>query len=348
MALILRSCHRVLLLVLVLCTLACLLGCSLRNADPARVAQQVPLRFQDTPRRPGVPAVLVFLRASSATLEAWKSLRDELEESYDVVTRPIPPEWSAADVQGELSTVKPVCVVLMGNQVVNLYRAYQRSSPGPYPPAVVLMASFFEEQRDLLQNATGIAYEVPGVTTFVQLRSFVYRPVQRVGVIYRPLFQHYLRKQGELGRSEQITLVEREVSDEPGVYEIRAALTELIKVERVDAIWVLNDNALLTPELIGKGWLKVLHKHPTNVVVGVSNFVDSRLHFGSFAMLPDHAGLGVQGANLIYKLANNGWHASSAPVELPLSVQSVIDLPWTRQHFQFREDALERIDRVIE
>lgn len=334
-------------LLLALGALLALHGCGPRNGDPAAVPE-VPLLFKDAPRRAGVPAVLVFLRASPATLEAWKSLRDELEESYDVVTRPIPAGWTASDVQRELGAAKPTCVVLMGNQALNLYHAYQRSVPGPYPPAVVLMASFFEEQRGLLQNATGIAYEVPGVTTFVQLRSFVYRPVQRVGVIYRPLFQNYLRKQRELGRSEQITLVERQVGDEPGVYEIRAALTELIKVERVDAIWVLNDNALLTPELIGKGWLKVLHKHPTNVVVGVSNFVDSRLHFGSFAVLPDHAGLGVQAANLIYKLADEGWQAGAAPVELPLSVQSVIDLPWTRQHFQFREDALERIDRVVQ
>jgi hypothetical protein len=347
MALALPCRNRAILPFLVALCALLLHACAPKAAEPAHFAE-APLQFKDVPRRPGLPAVLVFLRASPSTLEAWGSLRDELHESYDVVTRPISPSWTSADVQRELRATKPTCVVLMGNQALNLYRDYQGEIPGPYPPAVVLMASFLEQQLGLVGNATGIAYEVPGVTTFVKLRSFVYRPVQRVGVIYRPLFQTYLRKQRELGRSEQIAFVEREVSEEPGVYEIRAALTELIKTEKVDTIWVLNDNALLTPELIGKGWLKVLHKHPTNVVVGVSNFVDSRLHFGSFAMLPDHAGLGVQAANLIYKLADEGWQASSTPVELPLSVQSVIDLPWTRQHFQFRVDALDRIDRIVQ
>jgi hypothetical protein len=116
----------------------------------------------------------------------------------------------------------------------------------------------------------------------------------------------------------------------------------------VDAIWVLNDNALLEPELIAKGWLKMLHKTPVVVVVGVGSLVDTRLHFGSFAVLPDHAALGVQTANLIFRLAERGWSAEDEPVELPFSVQTVVDLPWTREHFQFREEAIERIDRIVQ
>lgn len=303
--------------------------------------------FRDAPRRPGVEAVLVLLPRSVHTQEVWESLNDELSESFDVVTRPVSDATTEDDLAREISAVGPRCIVLLGSGPMNLYQKYQRLHPGPFPPAVVVMASFFEELRPLFRNTTGIAYEIPGITTFVNLRSFIHRPVQRVGVIHRPLFAEYIRKQRDLAAVEHVDLVPLEVSDEPGPSEIRRALVKLTRREQVDAIWVLNDNVLLEPELIAKAWLKVLHKHPVAVVVGVASLVDTRLNFGSFAMLPDHSALGVQTANLVFKLSEENWDASGTPVELPLSVLSVVDLPWTRRHFQFREEALDRIDRVV-
>jgi hypothetical protein len=331
---------------IVLCVLLALTSCT--PQQKAEVKHASSITFKDSARRGGMSSVLVFLSASTHTREVWHSLRDELRSDFDVVTRPVSPETKPAELAREIAAVRPACIVLMGNQPLNLYSKYQSQHPGPFPPAVVVMASFLEEQRPLFKNVTGIAYEIPGITTFVNLRSFIYRPVRRVGVLHRSLFADYVKKQQTLAAVEQVQLVPLEVSSDPGPYEIRGALEKLIKRERVDAIWVLNDNKLLKPELIAKGWLKMLHKHPIAVVVGVGNLVDTRLHFGSFAMLPDHGALGVQTANLIFKLSDEGWKADSTPVELPVSVQSVVDLPWTRQHFQFREEALERIDRVVQ
>jgi hypothetical protein len=331
---------------LVLSTLVALTSCTAPSSSAASAAAAPALR--DAPRRAGMDAVLVFLPLSSHTREAWQSLRDELHESFDVITRMVTPETTEADLAREIGAAQPRCIVLMGNAPMNLYQKYQRTSAGPFPPAVVVMASFFEEQRPLFRNTTGIAYEIPSITTLVNLRSFIHRPVQRVGVIYRPLFSEYIKKQRDLAAVEQVEIVAVEVSDEPGPWELRGALDKLTRRENVDAIWVLNDNVLLEPELIAKAWLKVLHKHPVAVVVGVSSLVDPRLHFGSFAMLPDHSALGLQTANLVFKLSEENWNATASPVELPISVLSVVDLPWTRQHFQFREEALERIDRVVQ
>jgi hypothetical protein len=333
-------------LFVIACLLLALASCAGQSTSPAPMTPTP--RFDDAPRRAGKAAVLVVLPVSTHTREVWHTLRDELSTDFDVVTRTVHSETAAGELGREIARVRPRCIVLMGNLALNLYANHQKSQKGPFPPGVVVMASFFEEQRSRLENTTGITYEIPGITTFVNLRSFIYRPVQRVGVLYRPLFKSYIKKQRELAAVEQVELVPVEVSTDPGPYEIRGALDDLIKKDRVDAIWVLNDNALLEPELIAKGWLKILHKHPTAVVVGVGSLVDTRLHFGSFAMLPDHGALGVQTANLVFKLADEGWNAGATPVELPLSVQSVVDLPWTRQHFQFREEALERIDRVVE
>jgi len=326
--------------------LACL-GCSPPQTSLSTLPAASTLAG-DPPRRPGVDAVLVFLPASPATRQAWQSLRDELSDSFDVVTREVSEDSSQADLDREIQAVQPRCLLLLGNSASNLYLKYQQAHPGPYLPAVVLMTSFFEQQYPLFQNVTGVSYEVPGITTFVNLRTFVYRPIQRVGVLYRQLFRTYVEEQSRLARLEQVQLVPLELSRTPGPHEIRKGLDRLIHDEQVDAVWVLNDNVLLKPELIAKGWLKILHKNPIAVVVGVGSLVDARLHFGSFAMLPDHAALGVQASNLVFRLRDEGWNAKAVPPELPLSIQSVVDLGWTRAHLQFREDAIERIDRIVE
>lgn len=331
--------------------LGALLAASLCCAPPRpapSAAPAAPAVAADPPRRQGVDAVLVFLPASPATRQAWQSLRDELGDSFDVVTRQVSAESTSADLDREIRAVQPRCLILLGNAASNLYLEYQQTRPGPFLPAVVLMTSFFEQQYPLFRNVTGVSYEVPGITTFVNLRSFVYRPIQRVGVLHRALFRTYVEQQARLARLEQVQLVPLEMSRSPGPHEIRKGLDRLIHDEQVDAVWVLNDNVLLKPELIAKGWLKVLHKNPIAVVVGVGTLVDARLHFGSFAMLPDHGALGVQASNLVFRLRDEGWDARAIPPELPLSIQSVVDLGWTRQHLQFREDAVDRIDRIVE
>lgn len=304
--------------------------------------------FSDQPRRPAMPRILAVASLSSHTHDAWRTLREELRPSFDVVTSPLTPELRIPELAKQIEQLKPSCIVLLGNEPMTLYLQYQQQVSGPYPPAVVIMASFFEAQRPVFKNTTGIAYEVPAITTFVNLRRFLQYPVSRVGVIHRPGFAPYIERQRALARVEEVELVPLVVRDRPTPSELRRALRTLILRRKVDAIWTLNDNVLVTPDLIAQGWLPVLHDNPVAVVVGAGSLVDRRLHFGSFGMLPDHGALGEQAADMIYRLSENAWSASTMPVELPLSVETVVDLGWARRHLHFREEALDSIDRVVE
>lgn len=304
--------------------------------------------FEDDERDPSVPTVLVFTASSAHTYSVWQSLREEISPDFSIVTKAVDRALQPKEMARQISVLKPACVVLLGNVALNRYRRYQEQSPGPHPPALIAMASFLQEQSRLLSNITGIAYEVPGVTSFVNLRLLVDTRVHRAGVLYRGSFEHYVEDQRRLAKSEELELVAVEVRDRPSPEEIRRGLRTLLNYESVDAIWVLNDNILLTPELIAASWLPVLHAHPTPVVVGVRSLVDARLHFGSFGLLPDHAALGVQAANLVYRLEEEGWRTTGLPIEQPLSVRRVIDLPWSRKHLSIRDGALDFVDQVVE
>ena len=173
-------------------------------------------------------------------------------------------------------------------------------------------------------------------------------PVERVGVIRRQPLHGFVVRQAALARREQIAVVEQAVSLEPNAAELKYALREL-KL-RCDAIWVLNDDHLLSQRLIAEGWLPGLNERPYKpAIVGVATLVSPAHSFGTFAVLPDHTALGVQTANRIFDLADASWVLGAGDdVDLPLSTTTTVDLVQARERFALRQDALERVDHILE
>jgi putative ABC transport system substrate-binding protein len=210
------------------------------------------------------------------------------------------------------------------------------------------MSSFLEELRADLPNASGVAYEVPGVTAFVNLRSVIERPVARVGVLHRPSFKRFVERQKALAAKEQITLVPIEVPSDPSSADVRNALKSF-EGAHVDALWVLNDNGLLKDgQFLEAAWRPELAALGVPVVVGVPTLVSADARFGTFAVLPDLEAMGVQAANVLFEISESGWRAGEHPVELPVSTVTVVNMRQVKEHFGLREGAARRIDKVIE
>jgi len=273
-----------------------------------------------------------------------------VKKNFNVSTFTVSPGTTANDLGQAVARTSPACLVLMNNATVVLYREYQSTHRDEkLPPAVVVMTSFLEELRGGLKNTTGIAYEVPGVTAFVDLRSVIKAPVRRVGVVYRPRFRSFVERQKQLATREQIDLVGAEVGKEVDAQGLRAALHTLLAGEKVDVLWMLNDNELIkNAQFLDDTWRSEIAQARVPLVVGVPNLVDPRTPLGSFAVVPDHEALGLQTANLIFDLAENGWRADEHDVELPLSVKTVADLKQLRDAFGLKQDALRHIDQALE
>lgn len=302
-------------------------------------------KFVDRPVKPGRAPILVLTPYAQSAHDMWSSMRDEVSDDMDVVTMEMREGITAEDVKMRLEHVRPKCVVLLGNQAVRTYRAVQKEV-AETPPAIVAMSSFAKQLAGDLRNATGVAYEVPAVTSFVTLRQLSSRPIEKVGVLYRPAFKSFVGAQAELAEMEQVHLVGRSIEGEIGARRIRLALHELLRSEKVDAIWVLNDNALLDPKVIREGWLPEARKSQVPIIVGVSSLVNPRLSFGSIAVVPDHSALGVQVANLLFEISDEEWVVGDRDIELPLSVETVVDM--NQSHIMKLVDgAPDMIDRQV-
>jgi hypothetical protein len=315
------------------------------SGPQAEVVKSEAPKFVDRPAKAGRVPILVLTPYAQSAHDMWSSMRDEVSDDMDVVTMEMREGVSVEDVKMRLEHVQPKCVVLLGNQAVRTFRAVQKEVPET-PPVVVAMSSFAKQLAGDLRNATGVAYEVPAVTSFVTLRQLSSRSIDKVGVVYRPAFKSFVGAQAELAEMERVHLVGRSLEGEVGARRIRLALHELLRSEKVDAIWVLNDNALLDPKTIRDGWLPEARKSQVPIIVGVSSLVDPRLSFGSIAVVPDHAALGVQVANLLFELSDEDWVVNDREIELPLSVETVVDM--NQSHIiDLVDGAPEMIDRQV-
>jgi putative ABC transport system substrate-binding protein len=326
-----------------------LAGCATTGTEYGAPALGLP-PITDPPVRSGAPTLLIAMPNSPNFVEVRKSLVWEVQKSFNIHTLTVGPETTAADLASAIQTVAPVCAVLMNNATINLYRQYQAANPtAPMPPAVLLMASFVEEVQARLRRATGIAYEVPGVTAFVNLRSVISAPINRVGVIYRPAFRKFVEHQTALAAKEHVDLISVSVPNDVTAAGLREALHNLAQSSKVDAFWMLNDNGLVrNAEFVDEAWRTELNDAKLPLIVGVPNLVESNFPLGALAVVPDHEALGLQAANLLFDLSDDDWQVERHPVELPLSVKTVVDIRLVRTNFGLRPDALKHIDRALE
>jgi hypothetical protein len=322
--------------------LAILVGVAVTPGGAAPVA---------APARDLAETLLVLGPRMPAARQVVKGLVDELGDEYAIVEREITAETPLAVLAAAIAETRPRALVLLNNPTVRLYRAYQAALPkgSSPPPAVVLMTAFVEGAVAGLENTTGIAYEVPAVTSFVDLRSLLGRPLRKIGVLYRAGFEAFVAAQARLAAREGFELAGRRLDEGDRVKAVKRGLRRLLDYDRIDALWVPNDNALLDPQLIARGWLPVLRHGKVPLIVGVSSLVSRTLPFGTFAVLPDHRSLGAQAAGLINDLARHGWRTVGRNgFGPPIAVEKVFNLGLARALGPVRTDKLAEIDRVIE
>jgi hypothetical protein len=314
-------------------------GCASAPSTPTPAVS-----FHNPSVRPNVPAITVLAPADAQLVPVVQQLRHELEEDYDVLVTALDAERDTVETVAQIvAHDQPKAVVLLNNSTARIYRKWARSTASP-PVSLILMASFAEELQPTIPNSVGIAYEVPAVTSFVGLRALG-KAVNRVGVIYRKALAHYVGAQEGLAKVESISFVAEELPEQFEARDLKAALVRM-KRAGVDALWLPNDNGLLTRLLVAKVWLPYLERLQLPVIVGVPSLVRADYAFGVYGAIPDPEALAIQAADLIIDLSQNGWSSEGQSVRLPLSAKTYVSAPLSRR-FGVLGQRLQNVDVVV-
>jgi ABC-type uncharacterized transport system substrate-binding protein len=293
------------------------------------------------------PTVLVFMPRTQQALEVWTGLRDELARDFKLVAIEVEGRDSVDVFVQAMRRHRASAIVLMNNPTLAAYREYQSMVDiKRFPPAIVVMTSFLVRRPNAIAS-TGISYEVPLITAVTNMRKLMAKPIHRVGIVARSNLRGFVEQQLKIAAREQVVARFEQVSATPNAAEIKRAL-RIVKQD-ADAVWVLNDDRLLSPRLIAEGWLPGMNEQPwVPAIVGAASLVAPGTNFGTFAVLPDHTALGAQAANMVLDLADNDWKLDAdMDVQLPLSTVATIDLAQAEERFALRPDALQRVDRVL-
>ena len=293
--------------------------------------------------------VLIIHPDSESATQVLSGLADEVGEDLELVSVEFTNRMTVEELDLVLKKHKADALVLMNNPTVDLYRSYQQAQPEgtTFPPAVMMLTSFLEKASAGIQNATGINYEVAAVSSMVNLRNIVESKVERIGVVYRDTFDDFIQEQATMAAQEKIQFVTRRIRSGNVDRELKPLLRQLL-VDDIDALWVLNDNQLLSPKTVAKVWLPALKHNDFPVVVGVQALVSPDFRFGTFALLPDHEALGVQAAQLLFELEESDWQAQGIAVQEPVAVKKVLNVSQARRLTEINDEALRSIDVLID
>ncbi len=246
---------------------------------------------------------------------------------------------------------KPMVVVLLDNVAIRCYRDYVIGLPDSVSvqPSIILMGIMVEKAIAGIRNAEAISYEIPIVTSVVNLRSISTLPINRIGIVHRELMDELILQNKESCNREGISIVNRSLPDKKGTLsvELRKALDELFAKEKVDALWIPNDNKLLTPYLVTTVWIPKVKQYRKPVIVGLEALADPKLDFGTLAVLPDHESLGAQVASLIISARKNNWVVESGRVDPSISVYKILNHRQAVRLFNVQEKNMVGIDKVL-
>jgi hypothetical protein len=294
-------------------------------------------------------SVLVLHPKGASFDEAKKGLKETLGPSYVVTEFVVAKETAVDGVVKAWKGASPKIVIAMDNRGIALAKGAREELRDSLVPMVGLMGVRVDAALKDVPNAAGINYEIPAVTTLVNLRSILPKPLKKTGVVYRESMEDLFQRNVEFCKQEGIELLGIKVPDASDPKSsLDKALKDIVKRPDIDALWVLNDNFFLNAKLIVGSWQPGLSgwKHP--VVVGIETLVRPAFKFGTFAVLPDDYALGAQAAGMVQEIEEGGWKVDDARVDQPLSVIKTLNLPGTKSCCGIEADKLGEVDKVLE
>lgn len=281
------------------------------------------------------PVLLITAKGGIFDL-ARNGLVNELRDDFSLSTIEINDTTSLDDIDRIINSFTiPKVVICIGNKAVHLYKSYDSKNRIITKSIQVVTILALDIKRAVagIPNVNGIAYETPMVTALVGFRRVMGLPLAKVGVIYRAPFRDFLDEHSRYCAREKISIKSFEISNDPSGHkeEISTALRKLVKKEHIDALWIANDDVLLTPDLLGTVWLPILNRTKIPVIVGVEALVKPDLNFGTFAVIPDAVALGEQAADIVFDLKLDNWEHTGTIFHSAFSMYSVLNLKKAKQ-----------------
>jgi len=295
-------------------------------------------------------SLLIIRLEDIALKQAVDGIRSQIRQDFLVVEMIVNADTAENEISRKMKDISPKLVVLMDNASISLYKKFRKGLPDSSEavPSVSMMASFMDIMIRDIKNAAGIFYEVPVVTSIVNLRSVMPSvPLKKIGVVHREFMEQSVKTNREYCKKENIELVSQIIPGDDVKSYLEKALNRL-RDQNIDALWIPNDNKIVNASLLQSVWFPFAGQFGKPIIVGVEVLVQPKFKFGTFAVIPDPFELGVQAAEIIFDIRDNGWKAEGRGIEPPRSVFKIINMEQAQRLFRIDKEKLSNIDKILQ
>ena len=278
--------------------------------------------------------VLIYRVDQANFTETSRGLTDELKGRAKVVDEAIGAndELGYADFKAKVVASNPAVLVVMENRLVNLAKQLVQD-PDPKVKGVKVVATMGINLKVALKGVPrtcGVGYEVAPYSIVSGLNGVTSANVGRVLIVYRKsVFNEYVTDAARQLERAGIKVVavdaEGQGADADAVEGfLKKNLMDLAKDDKIDAVVVMGDNALLNKKTMPI-WLKASQKSGKPFVTGIDMLVDRKMDFCVYAASPNHYELGIQVAQMAGQILEDDADPATLGVEYPVRMQQKID-----------------------
>lgn len=251
---------------------------------------------------------ILILRPIKIEYKAIESgLKHYFGDNYNIL--PLVNCNTAACLTQNIKNETPVAIVAMGEDMIYSLKKNLPSSAQNIPIFSV-MKSYSPSQRYKIKNSYTLNYETPFIVYINKLKKDLKVSINRVGVIHSNRFSSF--KVDEFinsSKEKSIQVLSKMIittdKNRNIDNDIDAAFTTLCNENKVNAILLLDDNSLLTKDLIEKCWNPLSSAYNVPIIVPSKTYLSEPSNFGTIAINANLKVTGKQLGSSINNVLNN-------------------------------------------
>jgi ABC-type uncharacterized transport system substrate-binding protein len=232
----------------------------------------------------------------------------------------------------ELQTYDPSLLIALDNKAIELVKQLQREKKSyAHVPAIAAMGINLGKSLEEYPYICGISYEVAPLSILTKFKQATNREPRHVLTFYRPSFnQAWINEAREHLKREGIELTAIDVehygqSQRHINLFLQRKLLSLVSSSKYDAVLVPLDNRIVNRQSMARYWLPAARRVHKPFMSGIEAFVSPDLNFCAFAAFPDTQGLGVQLADLVFRVAVEHEPVKGLGVEHIVAIDTKVD-----------------------
>ncbi len=302
--------------------------------------------------------ILAIMPSEGAFLTVLEGIRSELGSAYKIDIMDVNKTSKAEAAVQRCHEIHCRALILMDSKAISLARGMEALDSNnilamPKFSMMTLLAGTITKD---LHNVAGINFEIPGYTLVTHFRIISQKDFTKVGVFYRKKFSTVVEEAKKLLIKEQIMLKsvcldcdkQEQITEADALKVMKNSFEKMVKEDKVEVFWMMADNVIINSSSVIDFWLAKVKGNKIPVIAPLENMASARIGAAIFTADPDYMQLGIQAANEITQVFEEGHSTKEIGFEATISIKSSLNTKVaTEIGWDLKSEKLNRINKII-